>query len=142
MTPTHILLATDFSDPADRACELAKTLRDSFGATIHVVHVILRPGDAAFGGDSRLHDTRFAAYELGLETMLEAFGESFGPGPKITTKLLHGHAAERILAAAHATKANLICVGTTGRGMVEGFLMGSTARALIRDSDLPVLTAP
>lgn len=142
MTPTHILLATDFSDPADRACELAKTLRDSFGATVHVVHVIPRPDDEAFAGDSHLRDKRFAAYELGLETTLEAFGQSFGPGPKVTTKLLQGKPAERILAAADATKANIICVGTTGRGMVEGFLMGSTARALIRDSNLPVLTTP
>ncbi|MFK7999677.1 MAG: universal stress protein [Polyangiales bacterium] len=141
-TPPHILLATDFSDPADRACELAKTLRESFGATVHVVHVILRPDDEVFGGDSHLHDKRFAAYELGLETTLEAFGRSFGPGPKVTTKLLKGKPVERILAAARATKADLVCVGTTGRGMVDRLLMGSTARALIRDSDVPVLITP
>ena len=142
MTPTHILLATDFSDPANRASELAKTFREAFGATLHVVHVILKPDDKVFGGASHLHDKHFAAYEQGLETMLEGFGRTFGPGPKVTTKILKGRPEERILAAAHATKANLICVGTTGRGMMERLLMGSTAQALVRDSDVPVLTTP
>lgn len=142
MTPTHILLATDFSDPADRACEVAKTLRESFGATVHVVHVIPRPDEEVSRGASRVRDKQFEAYEHGLQMMLEAFGRTFGPGPKVTTKLLHGRAEERILAAAHATKADLICLGTTGKGMIDRLLMGSTAQSLIRHSDVPVLATP
>lgn len=140
LTPTRILLAIDFSEPADRARELTKSLRDSLQVTVHAVHVVFRPyaEHSVFELESAAQHA--AAYRLGLQTMLVDLKENFGPGPAVTTELLEGHPAEQILAAADRTGADLICAGTTGRGMLDRLLMGSVAQRLVRQSTVPVLT--
>jgi nucleotide-binding universal stress UspA family protein len=140
MNPTRILLALDFSEPANRACELAKSLRDSLDVTVHAVHVIYRPDDGHSVFRSEGSEEHVAAYRLGLQTMLVDLQKSFGPGPQVTTELLDGRPAEQILAAAERARADLICTGTTGKGMLDRLLMGSVAQRLVRQSKLPVLT--
>jgi len=54
--------------------------------------------------------------------------------------LKEGDAMQQIVAAAKEWNADLIVVGTHGRGPVAHFLLGSTAEAVVRHSHCPVLT--
>ena len=56
--------------------------------------------------------------------------------------LLEGPAAREIVEAAVEWDADLIVMGTHGRGRVASFLMGSTAQEVIREARCPVLAVP
>lgn len=111
MIPQRILLATDFSQPADRALAMVHTLRESLGATVHVLHVIDSPyvGQSAPKNGGWRSAEHFAAYKLGLQTALNVLGKDLGAGPAVTTELLEGRPQEVIIEAAHRAKADLIC---------------------------------
>jgi nucleotide-binding universal stress UspA family protein len=50
-----------------------------------------------------------------------------------------GHAVEEILAQAETVGYDVIVMGTQGHGIFAGALMGSTARRVVRRSQIPVL---
>lgn len=56
-----------------------------------------------------------------------------------TFDLRHGNAAEEILKAAHAAKADLIVMGTHGHGIFGRALLGSVATKVVAEADLSVL---
>ena len=56
-----------------------------------------------------------------------------------TAKVVEGIVPQTILEVAHAEHADLIVVGSRGLGRVAGALLGSTARAVARHADVPVL---
>ena len=51
-----------------------------------------------------------------------------------------GSAAPEIIAAATDLKADLVCIGTHGRGGIAHFLLGSVAEKVVRQAPCPVLT--
>lgn len=60
-------------------------------------------------------------------------------GVAAETHVGSGSAPRAIVATAVATRSDLIVVGSRGRGLLAGALLGSTARTLARSSPLPVL---
>src|SRR5471032_3331936 len=48
---THILVATDFSEPAEVALAYGRALARTFSATLHVVHVVGDLANVAYGAD-------------------------------------------------------------------------------------------
>ena len=54
----------------------------------------------------------------------------------MTTFVVEGRAAEAILG--HAEEAQLIVVGTHGKGLVRRILLGSVSRQVLNDADRPV----
>ncbi len=50
-----------------------------------------------------------------------------------------GSPPRSIVSTAVATRSDLIVLGSRGRGLIAGALLGSTARSLVRSSPLPVL---
>ena len=54
--------------------------------------------------------------------------------------LREGDATEEILQAADDAGADLIVMGTHGRGAIARALLGSTAEAVVRHANCPVLT--
>ncbi|MHC3438035.1 universal stress protein [Natrialbaceae archaeon A-gly3] len=136
-----IVVPTDGSDYAESAAETAFELADTHDATVHVVCVVdpgplgkLRlPGDAASAEEAirtkaqqfveRLEDR---ATDLGLT--VEAATPSGPPG-------------EEILEYAEDIEADLIVMGTRGRGGVHRMAVGSVADYVIRFGDVQVLIA-
>ena len=61
-----------------------------------------------------------------------------GIGIKADVHVREGDAASGIIAAATELKADVVCVGSHGRGVFEGFL-GATSTKLARRCPTPVL---
>ena len=55
------------------------------------------------------------------------------------SEILHGDPAKEILELADDLKANMIVMGTSGKGRLAGTLLGSVVAKVIRDSTCPVL---
>ncbi len=135
----HILLATDFSEHAERAAERAKELADLYQARLTLLHAV---------EDLVLYDE---FYDPVIPDRLEVDQERLNRGHEMLVKLAErigakeahsearlGYPKAVILEYAEEQKVDLIVVGSHGhRGLAR--LLGSTARALVNDAPCDVL---
>jgi universal stress protein A len=143
-TVTRILVATDFSEASGTALTFAKTLAERFDASLHVLHVLEDPYvTSAFAADvyspppAGLREAWLKNAESTIDTLVT-------PAERIafhaTTEVVFGPIATTIVERAAAIGANLIVMGTHGRGGVAHLLMGSVAERVVRIAHCPVLT--
>ena len=161
MAFTHILIPTDFSEPANRALHYALEEATFHHATVTLLHVL----PARTGTDVYFIAGRPGArtdFEPALERRL---GTSTPPQPMV---VLHDHheaaltqlrdlmpasfqgtwdvdvtagpPAETIVHVAHERDADLIVIGTHGRTGLSHVLLGSVAEKVVRLAPCPVLT--
>jgi nucleotide-binding universal stress UspA family protein len=133
-----IAWATDGSELADKALEHVRELAGVHGSRIVAVHANeLLTG--RYGGAPLLADEPDLEEKIaGQVAELRAAG--FDAELEIRTG---GQDVAKLVAeAAETVGADLIVVGTHGRGGVTAVLMGSVARALCHTSHLPVLVVP
>ncbi len=136
-----ILMAVDDSAVAAkvirRVAKLAKELKDAPQVVVlHVVPRLSRAAEKEFGkaGPGRYYNGQSEAV-LGLvRPLLRRTGLSF-----VERKAV-GDIAPTILAEAVATKADMIAVGSRGKGALKSLLIGSVAQKVIAGSPVPVLT--
>lgn len=145
MVTKTMLVAHDFSEPANRALLLAADLAKAVGATVHVVHV--HPdvydghSDPALGlpwptPDQEERYMRFLEAEV-ERSITAVLGEA---GKAVKRHIVRGEPVKRIAALAQEVEADLICIGSTGKGAVERVLLGSVSQQLLRTSPVAVLT--
>lgn len=130
-----IVWATDGSELADRALPLVKDLARVHGSKIVVVHANeLLAG--RFGGAPYLADEDDLRASFAKQV-----GELRGAGFEVELKIKTGidGVADLIAEAAEEVEADLIVVGTHGRGAVAGALLGSVAKRLLHVAKSPVL---
>jgi nucleotide-binding universal stress UspA family protein len=60
----------------------------------------------------------------------------------LETRILDGDPRHIIIAEAESEGADLIVIGKRGRNRIQEFLLGSTAEAIARDAQCPVLVVP
>jgi nucleotide-binding universal stress UspA family protein len=135
----QILVATDFSAPSALALEYAHTLARRFGASLAVVHIVEEP----FPAGSEFYPPEIAAYRTRLideGTRALANAVAAITDVTISAEVLVGATASRIVEAAAERQADLIVMGTRGRGAVAALLMGSVAERVLRTADCPVMT--
>ncbi|WNG41005.1 universal stress protein [Archangium violaceum] len=122
-----VLVATDFSDAANRAIPYAFSLLPN-GGSVYVVTV----GEAPQVTESE-RDLRQRLHQL-MPRDADAHGR------KVQVEVLAGQdVATAILQAAQRFDADVICVGTHGRTGLKTSLMGSVAKAVMSHADRPVL---
>jgi nucleotide-binding universal stress UspA family protein len=136
-----LLFATDFSKGSARACDLARSLADTCGASLdapardqRVVRSQRSTGVAEVFEKLATEMERHA-----LEDMQE-FRERYFKDMPVTTEIAVGKSHEEIIRHAKKIGADLILMGTQGRAGIEKMLMGSTAEKVVRSSPIPVLT--
>ena len=140
----RILVATDFSEPAEAALRYGTELTRRFDASLHVLHVVddlaARPDPvAAAPMDS-------GALQMTLENEARADLAELVPEPDRSALRAHldimvsDQPAQAILAYARDAQIDLIIVGTHGRRGLAYFFMGSVAQELGRTATCPVLT--
>lgn len=139
--PQTILAATDFSKPAERACDFARDLSRRFQAQLHLLHVVVIFEDPHLEED-HLHrlEELVASGDNARRRNLEN-GSEHQPGLDITPHMVRGLApAEVIVETASNLGCDLVIMGTHGRRGLPHLLLGSVAERVVRTSRVPVLT--
>jgi len=138
---SRIVVPTDFSSCADAAWDIALRAARGFGAEVILVHVVVdipRFAEGATGTD--LRDTldgarRWAEREL-EQRVLAARASGLSARGLVRT----GEPGREILDVAAGEGADLVVIGTHGRGGLERALLGSVADGVIRQAPCPVLS--
>lgn len=136
LTIRRILHPTDFSDLSRPAFELACSLARDFGARLVVCHITPPPVAAVVEG--MVVDVPAGESEQ-TRTRLEQVKPT-DTSIKVVHRLEVGDAVREIVRLADEEKADLIVMGTHGRGGVSRLLMGSVAEGVMRRAPCPVLT--
>lgn len=142
-----ILAAFDFSASAGHAVQWAHGLASASNAKLEVVHVHPELYDGR--GDPELglpwpsagQEERYLRFlEQELKTSLLSL---LGPAANdVGIHIARGDAAKHIVEVAKQIAADVVCVGSTGKGGVQRVLVGSVSESVLRASPLPVLIVP
>ena len=139
-----LLVAIDFSDPTDLVLSVAQRLASSLGASLWLVHVAEpEPDFVGFeAGPGVVRDQ--VARELRDEhRKLQDYADQLrAAGVEAKAILVQGPTVEAVLDLVKKQGSDLIVVGSHGRGMVAGMLMGSVSQGLIRAGHCPVTVVP
>jgi len=139
----NILVATDFSEPAELALRYGTEFAREFGASLHVVHVA---DDLAAQLPIPAVPEDIGALQMALEQDARDDLQALVPEPDRSDLRLTLHvavsksAAEAIVAYARDAAIDLVIAGTHGRRGLPRILLGSVAEHLVRSSPCPVLT--
>ena len=135
------LFATDGSPSSDVALEFLCSLPRREGDHVEVLSVAVHHYGALGVGDAGVY-----VAELVREENEEAAAIASATAARLcacgieaVARTDEGSAPAAVIANAAATASDLIVVGSRGRGLIAGTLLGSTARALARHSPIPVL---
>ena len=137
----QIVVATDFSEPADRALDLAVELALKFESELTLVHSWEAPSYSYGDGLYFPADVVAPIEHAAVAHLEKALTELKLRVPGAKSMLRGGPAWQEVLAAATQLHANLIVVGTHGRRGLTRALLGSVAEKIVRMADIPVLTA-
>ena len=150
--PTTVLLATDGSEAASSATEVAVEISAKTNSELHVIHVYggapiypLYP-EATYPGGTELEDPVLeeeleSLSEQRAQEVLDAAVEEVqsAGGTVAQAHLREGTAPHEIVALAEDTGVGLIVLGSRGHGGIRRALVGSVSDAVVRHAHCPVL---
>jgi universal stress protein A len=134
-----ILIPTDLSDVSLTAFPWAQQMAQNFGAKLDLVHVLERPQDVPWWLGEQEYHARRGTLEAEAHVHLQELQDRYLANLPVEQHLRAGHPGEQIVEAAIACDADLIIMGTHGRGMSR-LLFGSVADYVVRHAYCPVLT--
>jgi len=157
-----ILYATDLSENAVHAFGYAVSLADKYGASITTLHVLSEYSGEDFvtsmiNADTlqEIRDRNYAEAKTQLigkkrdktavKEILQAFYDEALADDELSNAvsdevlIKRGAPAEVIVQTAEEMHCDLIVLGTRGQGIITDFLIGSTAKWVLRHSPIPVL---
>jgi nucleotide-binding universal stress UspA family protein len=136
----RILFAADDSPGAERARSLVMALRVG-GAAIRVVRA-LGPEPSAVGLPESMHEDLVGLALAATSTEIASFTEPLRKtGARIECDALRGRAASGIVNEATRWGADLVVVGSHGRGALASAIVGSVAAEVVDHAPCPVLVA-
>jgi nucleotide-binding universal stress UspA family protein len=140
--PSHLLVAVDFNEISEHALERALDLAVRLHARVTALHVYALPSLRVGDSDILPSAEEAARVTAEAENKLDALvARHRREGVEITRLLRTDRPpAEEICAAAVSLGADLVVVGTHGRGAIGRALLGSVALDVLRTSTVPVLS--
>lgn len=137
----RILVATDFSETSSHAVKYAIEMARTFGAELHVLHVLETEIPLMVDGIAYLPPHLIEEIEKGAATQLE---QVIPPEERnnlsVILSLRRGSAFMEIIGYARDQQMDLIVMGTHGRGALSHVLLGNVAEKVVRKAPCPVLT--
>jgi len=133
----HILAAVDFSPASQRALSEAFALTACNDAQLSVVHVL----QADWRYEMLENPPEIELERIDARQRLQKLIDELCPEPKIESILFkHGPIPRAILSVAADVAADLVVVGTHGRGGFSKFALGSVSEELLHLAPCPVMT--
>jgi nucleotide-binding universal stress UspA family protein len=140
----RILVATDFGEAAEAALNYGREFARTFGASLEVLHVGENAVARGFATEGFAIDWSEVQRELEatarkqLDDLLS--GEDRAMLQAKPVVVISNRPALAIVDYARESKADLILMGTHGRGAMAHVFMGSVAERVVRLAPCPVLT--
>jgi nucleotide-binding universal stress UspA family protein len=137
-----LLVAHDFDATSERALDEAIDLARKLSAKVVVAHVYSVPVYSFPEGSALIPPAEYAASvadaaQRHVDAAVALRGDS---GVEIRSVLRAGVPEEEICRLADEIDADLIVIGTHGRGALGRALLGSVAQRVVRGATRPVLT--
>ncbi|MBB4919784.1 universal stress protein [Streptosporangium saharense] len=135
----RVVVGVDGSPAGVDAVAFAFAEAEIRGAELHAVHAWNRPIVGC--GPFALADAEETAQQerRALAEALAGWGERH-PDVKVTERLEYGHPVEVLREA--STEADLLVVGSRGRGDLTALLLGSVSHSLLHHAACPVVVTP
>jgi nucleotide-binding universal stress UspA family protein len=127
----RIVVATDASEPADRALDLAAELARTGGATLTLVTAV-----------SGLEMVLDAEQQGAARSLAERATRLRGQDLLVETVVQVGSASDIVTEVAEATGADLVVAGSTGKGALQRVVLGSVTTRLLHVLRRPLLVVP
>lgn len=134
----RILVATDSSEPSERAVEFATGLAKDHGSEIIVLHAV--PRVVSRFGTSDLEEPD-AARELVDKIVRDLKDRGLNARGEVV-RVLEGHMARGIVESAASADADVILMGTRGRSDFGGLFLGSVTHRVLHLAEKPVIVVP
>jgi nucleotide-binding universal stress UspA family protein len=140
----NILVCIDLSYSTEKIVKKARELAQVVSAKVWLLHVA-EP------------DPDFVGFEAGPQSVRDSVSEQFHQehrqiqgiadriredGLDATALLVQGPTAETILKQAMKLSADIIVIGTHGRGAVYKLLVGSVSESIIHKAECPIFVVP
>lgn len=137
----RLLVPTDFSDTGDSALAAAVRLARALDADVLLLHVISEaPPIADDLGSVQVDRIRAAQERWADEQLRPRVAGLAEAGLRARGHIARGNAAREVVSVAETEHADLIVMGTHGRGQVGQLLLGSVANRVVRTAPCPVMT--
>lgn len=133
----RIVVGVDGSVHAVRALAFAAAEAKLRGSTLHVIHSWTFPPPAP-GSDGLPHVDLQGAAELVLEEAIATLGDE--PGVEIQREIANELPAQALIRASEG--AELLVVGSRGRGGFKGLLLGSVSQQCAHHARCPIVIVP
>jgi len=142
----NIILTVDGSEQSRRAAEFGIELAKNLGARITLIHAIesylfedmlaMTPGSAADMAKPIYESIRSTVEEY-MQNKMELCDQYGVPCDKV---IRIGHPVSEVVNLADELNADLIIMGSHGRGRISGSMLGSVSYGVVHDSNrVPVL---
>ncbi|HEY7206060.1 MAG TPA: universal stress protein [Methylomirabilota bacterium] len=137
----RIVVPTDFSDCSQEAWRMAKRLGAGPGSELILAHVLTevpRFGEGFLNVQSA-SEIEAAARKWATVSLEEWVAKARGEGLTARATIRTGVPHQEIVGLARDERADLIVIGTHGRGGMDRVLLGSVADRVVRLAPCPVL---
>jgi nucleotide-binding universal stress UspA family protein len=137
----QIVVATDFSEHANRALEAAVELAKRYGAALHIVHAYHMPVLVGMPDEVALPPSFWSGVKEAAASRLEkTLSDVRAGGVRAVAHLREANPSDAILDVAREVGADLIVMGTRGLTGLKHVLLGSVAERTLRLAPCSVLS--
>jgi len=139
-----VLVAIDFSDSTDRVIDWAARLAERCESRVWLIHVAApNPDFVGYeAGPDVVREQRATELRDEHRTLQNRAEELRNRGIDATALLVQGPSVAKILSEAESLGADLIVMGSHGRGVVARVLLGSVSEGVLRHARCPVTILP
>ena len=135
----RLLVTVDGSETSEKALPAAREIANAAGAEVHLLRIVNPISEVAWTGIGPAPDMgqiteQYAEAARAYLQRISLEGEEY--------EVMYGRPLDAILDYAREKQCDAIAMGTHGRGGITRLALGSTADAVMRAADRPVLIVP
>jgi len=139
-----ILTAIDFSEVTDTVVNYSIKFAKSYNSSVRLLHIAEPP--SAFLGDNFgpqvVRDVKADTIKKEHQDLDKITELMKSEGISVKSIIIQGSTIEKIIEQSEKSNANIIILGSHGKGVIASAIMGSTCQGVIQKSKCPVLVIP